>query len=106
MCLVAAGLLLLSVGCNREKEFNEGQTVLTIGLPDSGMKTALGEAVDGKRKVYWSNGDQVSLNGVASEALSGLGEEAASANFTFPGVINPPFNLLYPASFSSILLGT
>ncbi|MBR6001288.1 MAG: calcineurin-like phosphoesterase C-terminal domain-containing protein [Bacteroidales bacterium] len=95
--LMAACVVAMIVGCNREKELEERQTILTIGLPES--KTSLGEPVDGKRKVYWSNGDQVSLNGVASEALSGLDEDAVSASFTFQGVINPPFNLLYPASF-------
>ena len=99
-------LLALAIVCGcqenfhvQEAEGSEGITHLDLSLSNLPQKTHLGPSISGARKVYWSNGDQVSLNGVASEALSGLGEEVESANFTFPGVINPPFNILYPASF-------
>ena len=97
-------ILFLSAACNREEQdMTEseatGQTVLTVALPSGVTRTHLGATVDNKRKVYWSNDDQICLNGTASSALSGLDEEASSAVFTFAGVLNTPYKLLYPASF-------
>ena len=93
-------LVLLAAGCS-EKETPEsgdpaGKTVLTVGLPDS--KTYLGASEEGKRKVYWANGDRIAANGVASDALEGIPADALSAEFTFPGILNLPYNILYPAS--------
>ena len=93
-------LVLLAAGCG-EKETLEsgdpaGKTVLTVGLPDS--KTYLGASEEGKRKVYWANGDRIAANGVASDALEGIPADALSAEFTFPGILNLPYNILYPAS--------
>lgn len=94
-----AAAMLLPAGCKKEEDTEKQLTVLTVGLPESGERTSLGGLVDGNRSVYWSNGDQMALNGTASNPLSGIGDAVSSAVFSFPGVINPPFNLLYPASF-------
>ena len=48
--------------------------------------------------MYWANGDQIAANGVASDPLEGIPADALSAEFTFPGVLNLPYNILYPAS--------
>ncbi len=85
------------VSCKMEIDLSQ-TTVLEVSL-DSGTKTHMGASAEGERPVYWSEGDQLCLNGVVSSALSGVGEAVSSAQFTFPGVINPPFSLLYPASF-------
>ena len=95
-----AAVVLLAAGCAKvaENVVPEGEkTVLTVGLEEA--KTVMGEASQGVRNVYWTDGDRLSLNGTASEPLSGVGEEQASAVFTFPGVLNPPYKLLYPSSF-------
>ena len=62
-----------------------GQTTLTISLEES--RTQLGEKADGLYPLYWSEGDQLSLNGVASAALTADQAGAASTQFTFDGVI-------------------
>lgn len=93
--------ILLVYGCTRE-EFTEQaeSTVLTVSLQDTRVtRTAMGESSSGKRKVYWTDGDAIALNGTASNPLSGLEPNAATAEFVFPGIINPPYELLYPASF-------
>ena len=97
---MAATALVLTAACNRgENEPAADEfTTLEIGLPGDVTRTHLGESVSNSRKVYWSNGDMVALNGVASNALSGIGEEAQNATFTFPGVISAPYSLLYPSS--------
>jgi hypothetical protein len=95
--------LIVTAACDRvEKEPDIQDTVYTtleVGLPGAITRTHLGDSEGGTRKVYWSNGDKVALNGVESAALSGIGDNATSATFTFPGVISAPFSLLYPSSF-------
>ena len=71
-----------------------GQTTITLSLEES--RTQLGEKTDGIYPLYWSEGDQISVNGVASAALNAGGN--ASATFTFEGTINHPYNVVYPAS--------
>ena len=95
------GAALLSAACQRQEPgLPENETtVLTVQLPSETTKTSLGPSEAGARKVYWSDGDQMSLNGTPSAALSGIGEQATSATFTFPGVLNAPYKLLFPASF-------
>ena len=98
--LLAAAVLLTS--CAKESltekpEVSTGKTVLTVGLPNEG-KTYMSDAVEGVRTVYWSNGDQIAANGVASVALSGLEPGETRATFTFEGLLNTPYFLAYPAS--------
>lgn len=98
--MLAAAMLLAS--CAKEAltekpEVSTGKTVLTVGLPNEG-KTYMSDAVEGVRTVYWSNGDQIAANGVASVALSGLEPGETSATFTFEGLLNTPYFLAYPAS--------
>ncbi|MBP5397224.1 MAG: calcineurin-like phosphoesterase C-terminal domain-containing protein [Bacteroidales bacterium] len=116
--LLAVAFAFLAVSCTREEPAQSetastGKTTLSVGLPASVApqtasqpqqnapvsKTSLGPSSGGSRKVFWSNGDRIRVNGVASDALSGIPEESTSADFTFDGVINPPMNILYPSSF-------
>ncbi|MBO4433923.1 MAG: calcineurin-like phosphoesterase C-terminal domain-containing protein [Bacteroidales bacterium] len=100
LLLLSAAALVLAAACNRveNEPVAEEFTTLEIGMPGALTRTHLGESVSNSRKVYWSNGDQVAVNGVASVALSGIGDTEQTATFTFPGVISAPYNLLYPAS--------
>ena len=71
-----------------------GQTTLTISLEES--RTQLGEKADGVYPLYWSAGDQISVNGIASAALTEGG--GAAAAFTFDGILSYPYSVVYPAS--------
>ena len=73
-----------------------GKTTLTISLEES--RTQLGEKVDGAYPLYWSEGDQISVNGTVSSALSAAAEGSATAAFSFDGVLSYPYNIVYPAS--------
>ncbi len=71
------------------------------------LKTTLGASDgSGERKVYWSNGDKIAINGVASEPLSGLADETQSTLFTFgeteSAMISAPYNVVYPASIVTV----
>ena len=60
-------------------------------------RTQLGERdADGKYPLYWSAGDQIAINGVASAPLAEGGN--AAATFSFGEVLTAPYNIVYPAS--------
>ena len=101
--LPLAAIVLLA-GCNKEVAIEEipqpevAKTVLEVSIAPS-TKTVMdpNNETDG-HKVYWSNGDQIAVNGTASEALSGLSGNEQSASFSFSSVLSTPYNILYPAS--------
>lgn len=97
------GTVLLFAGCSRQEEpAEEGgahQTVITVSLPQQNTKTTMGPSISGVRKLYWSEGDCLSVNGVFSQPLSGIGSEASSALFSFSGNLTTPYKILYPSSF-------
>ena len=80
------------------------KTTVTIEMPSdeddeasaASLKTSLGELVDGKRKVYWCEGDKVNINGLASTSTT-LSEDKRTATFDFDAVLNYPYSVLYPA---------
>lgn len=101
LSVVAAGLAFtLVTGCMKDDTsdvvVSGGKTQISAGISET--RTSIGELVDGSRKVYWSNGDQIAVNGTASAALENLGEQTGTAVFTFDGVLSTPYNALYPAS--------
>ena len=98
---LAATVLL--AGCAKEISTPEvvvtpnGETyTLSIGIPET--KTQLGDLDGTKRKVYWSDGDKIAVNGNESVALSNVAAKSTVAQFTFSAAQTAPFNVLYPAS--------
>ena len=72
-----------------------GQTTIALSLEDT--RTQLGEKADGVYPLYWSEGDQISVNGVASAALTASQAGKSSAVFTVNGV-HTTYNIAYPAA--------
>ena len=78
-------------------EIPQIKTVLRVGInPET--KTYLSDGVAGVHKVYWSNGDQINVNGTDSDELTGIADNTGSTEFTFAGALTTPYNVLYPAS--------
>ena len=71
-------------------------TEFTLSLEDS--RTQLGEKVGDLYPLYWSEGDQISINGNASEPLGANYNGAATATFSVSGTLLPPFGITYPAA--------
>lgn len=100
-----AAAMVMSAACVKEQPaLNDGKFSLSVSISSEApapleVKTHLAATVENnQRKVYWSNGDAIAVNGVASSVLSGLADNAASATFTFasaPGAV--PYKLVYPA---------
>ena len=97
--LLSAAVLsiLAAASCTREENGPETfRTVISASLEPT--KTALGEKEDNAWPNYWKTGDQISVNGVASEALGSEADGKSSASFTFEGLISTPYCAIYPAS--------
>jgi len=93
-----AVLSLMAAGCQVSSvdEPNEGELVIEVGMPEI-SRTYFGPSVEGARPTYWSNGDQLTLNGVESDVLSNVPEDCKTAKFRFSGDFSSPYNLLYPS---------
>ena len=79
----------------------QGVTELTLSIGEV-TKTHLGDKVvneDGTSlyPLYWSEGDAISANGVNSNPLTGIGEAADTATFSFEQEIKTPLHVVYPA---------
>ncbi len=73
-------------------------TELTISVEDAN-RTALGAKTDeGTYPVYWSTGDKISVNGVASKPLAEIEEGAVKGLFQIEGTIDSPYKASYPAT--------
>ena len=91
---------LLFSACLKEETSGvseEGEKTLRVGLPSVQSKTWLDYAAGGSPlKVYWSDGDQINVNGLASLAISVAdGVKESVAKFQLPDV-EPPYNVIYP----------
>ena len=77
-----------------------GYTKLTVGMPSS--RTELGEKINGVYQVYWSEGDQIVVNGAASTKMT-IGENKKSATFHFENsLLESPYYLTYPYTEGSL----
>ena len=94
---------LSAVACRElnepEKESGKDLTIISVSLSDADVKTSMGPSAGGSRKVFWTDGDIMSLNGTASTPLSGVPAESSTASFSFSGSPSAPYKLLYPSSF-------
>ena len=98
---VAALAVVIFASCTNEL-MNENNapidsetTVVGVGFVES--KTYLGDLVDGARKVYWSEGDKIAINGNESTEIA-ISENKNFAEFTFAGTLDYPYSVLYPES--------
>ena len=94
--LFAAAALLCS--CSREMVQEvpaEAGTSLAISVP--GTKTILGEDTGSGHQLYWADGDKVAVNGVVSDALSGVPAGTSGASFSFGSVLSAPYMAVYPS---------
>ncbi len=72
----------------------KGQTI-TLSLEES--RTQLGEKAGDLYPLYWSEGDKIAINGVASVAAQIDSENNAMADFVFTETVERPYNIVYPA---------
>ena len=72
----------------------DGQTTLTLSLEE--VRTHINGKAGEQYPLYWSAGDKIAVNGVASDPLSEEFHGSTSATFTV-GNLAYPCNIVYPA---------
>ena len=105
--ILAAFALLLCLACAREELATEDRIVdsrnnaseMVFSAVSPSTKTMMGESVEGKRPVYWCEGDRICINGVVSAPLESVSENATEVVFRVGGPLEAPFKGLYPAAF-------
>ena len=85
---------------------NESQTTITLSFEELAELTRvqLGKKAGDIYPLYWSNGDQIAVNGQVSNVLEGVEANATKANFNFPST-QPPFNIVFPATAGEAVNG-
>ena len=98
---VAVAVLFAGFACTTDTTEELGlqvngaaQTEIVLSLEES--RTQLGEKADGVYPLYWSEGDKIAVNGVASAEVSADYVGAAAAKFVVSGVTHP-YHIVYPA---------
>lgn len=94
---LSVAAVLVTSACAKEAVELSG-TCVKVSLDDFAKSTLGAADAQGVRKTYWQNGDKISINGVESEALSGVEEGCASVTFKFGTTLSYPYNVVYPAS--------
>ena len=89
--------LCLFCECNREYEAPKSFNGKTITATLAETKARLGEKSGNAYPNYWSAGDAISVNGVASDPLDASFDGKSQAEFTIASAV-APFKAVYPAS--------
>ena len=96
---VVAGMFAFSCVTDTTEDLGvkvEGQSgVYEVAISLEASRTQLGEKADGIYPLYWSEGDAIAINGVASNPLTAGG--SANAYFTFNEEVTRPYSVVYPA---------
>lgn len=77
-----------------------GTTKIALSLEES--RTQLGEKADGVYPLYWSEGDKIAVNGVASNEVPAEAVGTPSATFTLNSATRP-YHIVYPAPAEDIV---
>ncbi len=106
--LVVAALFAFSCTTDATEDLGvelvEAQTTVTLSLEAS--RTELGEKAEGVYPLYWSEGDKIAINGVASAAAEINAENKANASFSFVEAVERPYNIVYPAPAEGVVAAT
>ena len=96
LVVVTASVLLC--GCYGDTSLTPHDSSIILALPDT--RTSLGDLDENnKRKIFWSEGDCIALNGETSSSAQIDNENKSEAKFSFANRIEYPYSILYPAEF-------
>ena len=71
------------------------QTLIDISLDES--RTHISDKDGDEYPLFWSEGDKIAVNGIASEALGAAAHGKKSAQFTINAALDYPLDIVYPA---------
>lgn len=99
LVVVTAGVFAFSCVTDTTEDlgvsFGTERTVVDLSLEKS--RTYIGDKEGDEYPLYWSEGDQIAVNGIASEALSSSYHGQQNAQFTIKGELSFPHDIVYPA---------
>ena len=107
-----AVVALAVVGCTTDTtedlapNIDKGNGLTTITLSLDGTRTHLGAKGEEGYPLYWSKGDKIAINGVASAPLGEEADGQVAATFTFDGELTAPYNVVYPAPAEGVTAST
>ena len=81
----------------------DDQSVTSLLISLEQTKTHIGEKSGESYPLYWSEGDKIAINGVASEPLTEEADGKAVAQFTLNGTLTYPYNIVYPAPAEGVV---
>ena len=99
--LLVAVVALVAYACATDTtedlsiKLNAGKTDISLSLEET--KVHIDGKVGEEYPLYWSEGDKIALNGVASSPLAAEAHGQTSATFTIEGEMQYPYNIIYPA---------
>ena len=76
-------------------ELDGQQTTIALSLEES--RTHIAGKEGETYPLYWSEGDKIAVNGVASQPLNQSAHGASAATFTIDGEVDFPRSIVYPA---------
>ena len=81
----------------------DNQIVTSLSISLEQTKTHIGEKSGETYPLYWSEGDKIAINGVASEPLTEESDGKAVAQFSLNGEVSYPYNIVYPAPAEGVV---
>ena len=102
VAMVAVACTTDTTDCSTIQTDGAGVTKISLSLEES--RTQLGVKGEDFYPLYWSEGDQISINGVASNALTAEEAGSAKATFTVAGALQTPYCIAYPAATNGKVL--
>ena len=77
-------------------ELDGQQTTIAISLEES--RTHIAGKEGETYPLYWSEGDKIAVNGIASAPLAAEAHGKSSATFAVEGSLEYPYSIVYPGS--------
>ncbi len=101
LAAILASSMLLASACgknNHQERQSESGTVFQAIVSEAEVKTEIGEKVDDKYVVLWSEGDRIAVNGAVSTPLSSDDAGSDCASFVFNEKLSSPYLAVSPYS--------
>ena len=99
LTIVVAAMLAFACATDTTEELSVNlavdQTLIDISLDES--RTHIGDKDGDEYPLYWSEGDKIAVNGIASEAIGAAAHGKKTAQFTINAVLDYPLDIVYPA---------
>ena len=99
LTIVVAAMLAFACATDTTEELSVNlavdQTLIDISLDES--RTHISDKDGDEYPLFWSEGDKIAVNGIASEALGAAAHGKKSAQFTINAALEYPLDIVYPA---------